>query len=552
MTAQEGCSGAVSSLVWIIIRKQAAGRRNNLEAIEIKDLTEEYEKVVDYVRHLPDENKITESISSETLLVLEALCHKINGQKDSRTKVTIQGRKKLGSVSIRIGYEGGVFNPAENAPEEILSEEILTAYADKIGYSYREGYNKILITVSRNKMAFILPCFIGIVLATVAYIPFCLSADVSQKQYLLNTFIFPFEKMFANAIMMAGTPVVFFSLLRNLTNAFIVSERESGMGRLQFMMGMSSIISVLLAIGTGFLFRWIVGDLDVPFYAGRHLKIEMSLPEFISSLVPPDILAPFQTFSPFPLIVVAVIMTYAFCFSERYFDRMMNVVDMCYVLFSKMLGIIMCALPFFFTVAFIEFYLNNGYKVLLYLAGLTFGLTISTFVMIGYYSVRIMMKRIPVIPFLKKMTPLLRENLSINSPIDAAPYNIRYCETNYNMDRRKLKMSMPLLAQINLDGNCFFIMLIMLEYNAGISALNVVLVAVIVLFLSLGAPNQPGSVLIAMTVILNYMNAHDLIPLAFFCEVFYGRLLNAVNVMGDVVTVAEKQEKRSFSKKLLK
>ena len=127
MTAQEGCSGAVSSLVWIIIRKQAAGRRNNLEAIEIKDLTEEYEKVVDYVRHLLDENKITESISSETLLVLEALCHKINGQKDSRTKVTIRGRKKLGSVSIRIGYEGGVFNPAENAPEEILSEEILTA-----------------------------------------------------------------------------------------------------------------------------------------------------------------------------------------------------------------------------------------------------------------------------------------------------------------------------------------------------------------------------------------------------------------------------------------
>jgi Na+/H+-dicarboxylate symporter len=290
-------------------------------------------------------------------------------------------------------------------------------------------------------------------------------------------------------------------------------------------------------------------DLGAPFNTGRHLKIELSVPEFISSLVPADILEPFQTLSPFPLIVVAVIMTYAFCFSERHFDRMMNVVHMCYSLFSKMLEIIMSVLPVFIIAAFLDLYLSDGYIILLYLGILSFGVVVSTFVMIGYYSVRIMAKNIPVIPFLKKLAPLLYENIKINSPIDAAPYNIRYCESSFNMDRRELEVSMPMLAQINLDGNCFFIMLIMLlimlEYHDHVSALNVATVALIVLFLSLGAPNQPGSLLITMAVILNYMNSNDLIPLAFICEVFYGRLLNVVNVMGDVVTAVEKQEKQT-------
>ena len=43
-------------------------------------------------------------------------------------------------------------------------------------------------------------------------------------------------------------------------------------------------------------------------------------------------------------------------------------------------------------------------------------------------------------------------------------------------------------------------------------------VAVLVLFLSLGAPNQPGSVLIGLIILMNYLGIDDLLPVAILCD----------------------------------
>ena len=65
------------------------------------------------------------------------------------------------------------------------------------------------------------------------------------------------------------------------------------------------------------------------------------------------------------------------------------------------------------------------------------------------------------------------------------------------------------------------------------------MIALLVFFLSLGAPNQPGSCLIGVLIILSYMNALELIPLAIFSELVFGSLQNLINVVGDIVTAAE-------------
>lgn len=75
--------------------------------------------------------------------------------------------------------------------------------------------------------------------------------------------------------------------------------------------------------------------------------------------------------------------------------------------------------------------------------------------------------------------------------------------------------------------------------NTDVSWVNIVLIAVLVFFLSLGAPNQPGSVLIGITIILAYMNSQNLIPLAIICEAAFGGLLNLINITGDIITAIE-------------
>ena len=103
-----------------------------------------------------------------------------------------------------------------------------------------------------------------------------------------------------------------------------------------------------------------------------------------------------------------------------------------------------------------------------------------------------------------------------------------------------------MLAEINLDGNCFFVTLIplvlMFASDAEVSVLNMFFIGILVFFLSLGAPNQPRSVLIGLLIVFNFMQSDTLIPDAFISEVFFGGLLNLVNVVVDIVTVAEMEK----------
>ena len=75
------------------------------------------------------------------------------------------------------------------------------------------------------------------------------------------------------------------------------------------------------------------------------------------------------------------------------------------------------------------------------------------------------------------------------------------------------------------------------------SKLQIIGIAVLVLFLPIGAPNQPGSILIGMLIITYYLQANDLILVAIYVEVFFGALRNAINVVGDIVTVAIEEQK---------
>ena len=137
---------------------------------------------------------------------------------------------------------------------------------------------------------------------------------------------------------------------------------------------------------------------------------------------------------------------------------------------------------------------------------------------------------------------MLKENLLIYSTIEALPFNMRYCIKNYGFERKRLERVLPMLSQINLDGNCFIITLIaltlMFTTGAGISWIDVIMVCLVTFFLSLGAPNQPGSILIGLLVIFSYMNALDIVALAIYAETVFGSLLSATNAAGDIVNVA--------------
>jgi Na+/H+-dicarboxylate symporter len=163
------------------------------------------------------------------------------------------------------------------------------------------------------------------------------------------------------------------------------------------------------------------------------------------------------------------------------------------------------------------------------------------------YALSLRAHGIPVRWFAKKLWPLVKENFAIGSVINAVPYNTRYCEENFGIPRERLEKELPILAQTSLDGNCFILMLLATIYifvaNCEVSWINVAVIALIVMFLSCGAPNQPGSILIGMLVVLTYLNSDAAISLALCFELFCGGLQNILNVISSVVTVVERESR---------
>ena len=213
-------------------------------------------------------------------------------------------------------------------------------------------------------------------------------------------------------------------------------------------------------------------------------------------------------------------------------------------LFSAILRIVMAVFPVAVFLLFLEVLMSDdGFLRFVALLFETVVVFICTIPLLITYALRLRAHGVRVWEFARKLWPLVKENLLIGSVIDAVPYNTRYCAKVFGFSRERLEKELPVLAQVSLDGNGFILMLLSTIFifiaNCRVSWLNIAVIALIVLFLSFGAPNQPGSILIGMLIILTYLNSSAAISMALCFERFCGGLQNILNVISSVVTVAE-------------
>lgn len=241
-------------------------------------------------------------------------------------------------------------------------------------------------------------------------------------------------------------------------------------------------------------------------------------------------------------MALALLCTYALCSSGKYFNTLRHATMACYTLFSRMLYIVIAALPVFCLLAIMDVLLDSGFVNLLEIVAYFVVCGLGILLLFASYAVRLRVHGVRVVPFVRKLVPLVRENIRIGSAIDAAPYNIRYCSKAFDMNRGMLNRSLPVLAEINLDGNCFLLMFFSLAFvyatGTELSWFSFIGLAVLVLFLSLGAPNQPGGILIGMLIITMYLNTPEVVCAAIYLEAFFGIAQNAINVIGDIVMMA--------------
>ena len=491
---------------------------------------------------------VSASIASETMLLIEALFHVIIPQVDDEdAEIEISSVNQLGRTDIKMKFPGKRFAIPEGDASVDPDAKLIEVFSDKLSCSYRGGDNVIRISVSQTARAFILPNLIAIVGALVVSLVIAFTVDVAGQEQITQELIEPLEKLFTNAVLMIGAPMTLFSLLKNVTDSFIVAERHSSSGKLFATAVGSSVVSIVLALIMGFVFaRAALTALGVVDQVADIGFEQWSLSTAVDQIIPSNILEPFETISPVPMIFVALIITAALCTMGQNFEVMKRAIDACYDLFSSILGIVMAAFPVACFLLFLEVLLSdNGFwrfVVILIMAVVVF---VSAVPLLATYALGLKARGVHVLEFARKLWPLVKENFVIGSVIDAVPYNTRYGVKVFGFSRERLEKELPVLAQTSLDGNCFILMLLATIFiffaNCPVSWFNIAVTAFIVLFLSFGAPNQPGSILIGMLIILTYLNTSSAVSMALCFELFCGGLQKILNVISSMVTVAGRE-----------
>ena len=256
-------------------------------SIEIPLKPESYESADQFIKQWLMQKRIDERSTFETMLLFEALFNDMIEQGYGQdTILTVKAQKNFGEYSVTLGFEGETYIPSIKNDQKSISPElqIVEAYSDKVGYRYRLGYNRVSIVVKRNSNSSLIYCFIAILLAVPAAIALINFVSADKLVSLDDKIFQPVIKQFANAMLMIGAPVTFFSLVKNLTDIYILSEKNSSARKLQIKTIVTSFIAVILALITGPLIADILYSHQGALGNIGLLSSGMNLTEFIKLL----------------------------------------------------------------------------------------------------------------------------------------------------------------------------------------------------------------------------------------------------------------------------
>ncbi|MBQ9043481.1 MAG: cation:dicarboxylase symporter family transporter [Eggerthellaceae bacterium] len=487
---------------------------------------------------------VNANAASEAMSLFEAVIHEVFSEAgDESAKLEVSIVSELGRTDIKMVFPGKRFSVHEEDSPDDPDANVIETFSDKLSCSYLGGSNVVRIAVSQSSRAFILPNLIAAALAIVVGLVLSFALDETGRQQLAEQWVAPLENLFTNAVLMVGAPMTLFSLLKNATDSFIVSERNSTSRQLFMTSLCSSVVAVVLATVAA-----IVYVLGADMVTGEAHTINpgianWSLASAVDKIIPSNILEPFTTISPVPMIVVALLVVGALVTIGKSFGTLKRAIDACYDLFSGILHIVMGVFPLACFLLFLDVLLADQIGAFLQVLSIAVDVFLCSLLLLVIYALRLKAKGIRVREFARKLWPLVKENFKMGSVIDAVPYNVRYCVENFGFSRERLEKELPVMAQTNLDGNCFVLMFIAVAYILFAanewSWLSIVVVGFIVLFMSSGSPNQPGSILIGILIVSTYLASKADIQMALCFELFLGGLQNIVNVISGVVTIAE-------------
>ena len=517
-------------------------RKDNYQKeIVVSATNSEFGAVRAFVEECFTQEKLSDIRTSEYILLVEELfVRAVEEIDDELIAITITVKDKFDELYVVLSYDGPRFKAAFRDNDELdLGSVILQKYEEKIGVRFRRGHNEIKLLVKRssdgmfksNMIAFALAVVIGSVLYYLT---------PGSMQDAVASVLQKFQTAFGTALLMISAPVTFFSFVTNITNTVVLADKRVKINNLI----RSMVISSCIAIGLGLVYMLLIGEIGLINLQTRLIvnSEEADVLKQVETLIPTDIFSAFTAVSPFPLIILAIMTATAISTMNAHFEEAKMLNDTINRVFSSILAVIYFFLPFAVFVSVIEIILWKGILTIAMFLVVLLVCFFGMILMFLFNALRLKLYKCNVTNFFKRCIPAFRENFFINSTIDAIPYNTRFCNKILGIKMKYADSAVPIVSQLNLDGNCFlltFISLVVAEASSVDFYLETILgLMIVIVGLSLGAPNQPGSLIIGLVVSLSFLgDASAMMGILILIEAFVGRFLTLINTLGNITTV---------------
>ena len=483
-------------------------------------------------------------ISEETIMLLsehalEDACIKVTVTRRMgvpRIRLTIPGTpvsldEHLGTVSIdQLGEE------TENAIRSVM----LRSYADSIKFRHSRSENILTIVTGIPERILATRTIASIVLSLITAILLRQILPNEAVQWISSNLLSPVENMFISALMCMTAPAVFVSI----TCSMFRFEGFSELGRSGKTVVATYLLTSIAAaiIGVVIFELFLPGEIGVLASQEGNATVEsFSLLAILETLIPPNIVEPFISVNSLQLMVVAMTIGAGLTMSGKRVRHLKVLLEELDVLCSKASSLVMYMVPVVVYCSTANALLSSHAEVLSATVELIPVLMAGMAALLLLYClVLVFAAHLNPLPFLKKYVPAMKSVLLKGSSVAAIPINMRISRRQLGVPRSICAFSIPLGATINMDGNCMCLTVISLFFaricDVALGTNEIIVLLLLVLILSLGAPIAPGTLILCLVTLLTQMGIDiSVISLVIGINFILEMLLGMVNSVGDVV-----------------
>ena len=483
-------------------------------------------------------------ISEETMLLLSD-----HAPEDADIQVTVT--RRMGVARIRLSMPGTPVTLDEHLgavsidqlgeqTEDAIRSVMLRSYADSIKYRHSRSKNILTIVTGIPERVLATRTVTAILLALITALTLRQVLPAAAVQWLSNNLLSAVESLFISALMCITAPAVFVSITCSMFRFEGFSELGRSGKTVVVTYLLTSVIAAVVGLVIFQLFRpGEIGILDLQ--AGVGAVKGFSLWTILETLIPPNIVEPFVSVNSLQLMVVAITIGAALTMSGKRVRNMKILLEEMDVLCGKVSSLVMHTVPVVVFCSTANAVFSSHADLLLAVAELLPVLLAGVAALLVLYClILIVAAQLNPIPFLKKYVPAMKSVFLKGSSVAAIPINMRIGRRQLGIPRSICAFSIPLGATINMDGNCMCLTILSLFFvrisDVTFGTNEMVVLLLLVLILSLGAPIAPGTLILCLVTLLTQMGIDvGVISLVIGINFILEMLLGMVNSVGNVV-----------------